>query len=101
MVGLNNMKYRIYADGEIVHEDEFSTQDGMIPCRDDYRVVVIPDELEDHIISEENANLKEALSDMLSGWKYIREVHGDLYGVGWDRAQGKAEKLLSLRSTLK
>lgn len=32
-----------------------------------------------------------ALEDMLSGWKYIRESHGDLYGVGWDRAQDNAE----------
>jgi hypothetical protein len=48
---------------------------------------------------EQNANarlvsaapdLLEALRDMLSGWKYIRESHGDLYGVGWDRAQEKA-----------
>lgn len=89
------MKYRIYADGEIVHEDEFSAQDGMIPYREDYGVVVIPDELEAHIISEENTKLKAALSDMLSGWRYIREVHGDLYGVGWDRAQDAAEKILS------
>jgi len=36
-------------------------------------------------------DLLEALKDMLSGWKYIRESHGDLYGVGWDRAQNKAE----------
>jgi hypothetical protein len=34
--------------------------------------------------------LREALTDMLSGWRYIRETHGDLYGVGWDRAQEKA-----------
>jgi len=33
----------------------------------------------------------EALKDMNCGWKYIREVHGDLYGVGWDRAQEKAD----------
>lgn len=39
--------------------------------------------------------LIEALKDMLSGWKYIREQHGDLYGVGWDRAQQKAELALS------
>jgi hypothetical protein len=37
----------------------------------------------------------EALRDMLAGWKYIRSFHGDLYGVGWDRAQGKAEAALS------
>lgn len=34
--------------------------------------------------------LLEALQDILSGWKYIREQHGDLYGVGWDRAEQKA-----------
>jgi hypothetical protein len=39
--------------------------------------------------------LLEALRDMLSGWKYIREVHGDLYGVGWDRAQEKAESAIA------
>ena len=40
-------------------------------------------------------DLLEALQDMLSGWKYIRETHGDLYGVGWDRAQEKAEKAIA------
>lgn len=39
--------------------------------------------------------LVEALSDMNAGWKYIRSFHGDLYGVGWDRAQGKADAALS------
>ena len=39
--------------------------------------------------------LLEAVRDMLSGWKYIREVHGDLYGVGWDRAQKKAEDAIA------
>ena len=33
----------------------------------------------------------EALEDMLSGWRYIREVHGDLDGVGWDRAEQAAD----------
>lgn len=37
----------------------------------------------------------EALKDILSGWKYIRQVHGDLYGVGWDRAQEKAESAIA------
>lgn len=40
--------------------------------------------------------LYEALEDMLNGWKYIRSTHGDLYGVGWDRAQKKAEDALKL-----
>ena len=41
--------------------------------------------------------LRTALVDMLAGWRYIRQSHGDLYGVGWDRAQEKAEKALGLR----
>lgn len=40
-------------------------------------------------------DLLEALQDMLSGWKYIREQHGDLYGVGWDRSQNKAVKAIN------
>lgn len=39
-------------------------------------------------------DLLNALQDMLSGWKYIREVHGDLYGIGWDRAQESAIKTI-------
>jgi hypothetical protein len=39
--------------------------------------------------------LLEALQDMLSGWKYIRQTHGDLYGVGWDRAEQKATEVIS------
>jgi hypothetical protein len=41
--------------------------------------------------------LAAALRDMLAGWKYIRRSHGDLYGVGWDRAQDAAEKALTFR----
>ncbi len=44
----------------------------------------------------EISRLRAALSDMLSGWRYIRQSHGDLYGVGWDRAQGKAEAALGI-----
>lgn len=39
--------------------------------------------------------LLEALQDMLSGWKYIRQTHGDLYGVGWDRAEQKATEAIA------
>ena len=41
--------------------------------------------------------MRAALADMLAGWRYIRQSHGDLYGVGWDRAQEKAEKALGLQ----
>ena len=46
-------------------------------------------------LHEVNQELVEALKDMLSGWKYIRETHGDLYGVGWDRAERKAQAALA------
>jgi|694.fasta_scaffold85900_7 hypothetical protein len=45
-------------------------------------------------LQRERDKAREALRDMLSGWRYIRQVHGDLYGVGWDRSQIKAEKAL-------
>lgn len=32
------------------------------------------------------------LCDALAGWKYIREQHGDLYGVGWARVQHRLEQ---------
>lgn len=39
--------------------------------------------------------LLEALQDMLSGWKYIRQTHGDMYGVGWDRSEQKATEAIA------
>jgi len=44
--------------------------------------------------------LHEAMDDMLSGWKYIRSTHGDLYGVGWDRAERKSINALSAASAI-
>lgn len=44
----------------------------------------------------ENVELVEALEDMLSGWRYIRDTHGSLYGVGWERAENKAVKALAI-----
>jgi hypothetical protein len=48
----------------------------------------------DHLDARER-RLREALEDMLSGWRYIREQHGDLDGVGWDRAEDSARAALS------
>ena len=42
-----------------------------------------------------NKELVAALADLLSGWRYIRTYHGDLSGVGWDRAQQRAEAALA------
>ena len=46
---------------------------------------------------KEQAAMRVALADMLAGWRYIRQVHGDLPGVGWGRAQDKAEAALGLQ----
>lgn len=46
-------------------------------------------------LQSERDELLEALKDMNSGWKYIRDWHGDLYGVGWDRAQNKADSAIA------
>lgn len=48
---------------------------------------------QDEVIAE----LLEALKDMLSGWRYIRQdpAHRNIYGVGWDRAQEKAEAAIA------
>ena len=33
--------------------------------------------------------LHKTLCDALAGWRYIRETHGDLYGVGWARIENR------------
>ena len=38
--------------------------------------------------------LEDALADARSGMRYIRESHGDLYGVAFDRVEEKASKAL-------
>lgn len=42
-----------------------------------------------------NEQMREALKDILSGWRYIRHSYGDLYGVGWDRCETKAVEALA------
>jgi len=52
-------------------------------------------EAENTRLTAQLAGAVEALTDMLAGWRYIREHHGDLYGVGWDRAEHKAAAALA------
>lgn len=40
-------------------------------------------------------DLYAALTDMMAGWAYIREQHGDLSGVGWERCQQAASDALA------
>ena len=39
--------------------------------------------------------LLEALKDAISGLRYIRHAHGELYGVGWDRVEASASAAIS------
>jgi hypothetical protein len=41
------------------------------------------------------AYMREALDDALGGWRYIRQHHGDLSGVGWDRVEDAARAALA------
>ena len=46
------MKYRIYADGHVIDEDEWEAFECVFPLNDDYRVVDVPGEIIDHILSD-------------------------------------------------
>jgi len=45
-------EYRVYADGSVVHEDEFDEWDNSSPYYDDYATYSIPTELEDHLVGD-------------------------------------------------
>ena len=51
------------------------------------------------VTSAIEAELRNALWDMLQGWTYVRKQHGDLYGVGWDRCQQAAEAAIANHET--
>jgi len=38
--------------------------------------------------------LEDALLDAVSGLRYVRQNHGNLYGVGFDRVEEKSDKAL-------
>jgi hypothetical protein len=63
--------------------------EGTVPYRS-----VMPDAKTGRLCAA-SQDLLDALRDMLSGWRYIRSSHGDLYGVGWDRAQSAAEAAIA------
>ena len=47
------LRYRIYADGSVVHQDDFDEQDNAQPYVDDYEEISVPEEVVSYI--EENA----------------------------------------------
>ena len=48
---MSNTEYRIYPDGDVVHQDDFTEQDDAraYSPADDYETVSVPDILIDHI----------------------------------------------------
>lgn len=52
------------------------------------------------VLAAEVRELRDALSDCAGGLRYIRETHGELYGVGFDRALGKANARLGHNAAL-
>ena len=46
----NTTKFRIYADGEVVHQDDFDEKDSELPLYDDYSVHEVPDVIIDYIL---------------------------------------------------
>lgn len=43
--------YRVYAEGTVVHMDDFEEYDNAQPYYDDYAVYTIPVELEEHLLT--------------------------------------------------
>lgn len=53
-----------------------------------------PDEWSMDEFARKARQLEDALLDARSGMQYIRETHGNLYGVGFDRVEDKAKAAL-------
>ena len=65
--------YRVYANGTVVHEDDFDEWDNAQPYYDDYAVYTVPDDDEDaeywdipsvlleHIVTYRDVTTKETL----------------------------------------
>lgn len=48
-------------------------------------------------VEEAYKNMREALEDAMSGMRYIRKTHGELYGVDFDRVEQKAMAALNTK----
>ena len=53
-----------------------------------------PDEWLMDELARKARQLEDALLDARSGMNYIRETHGNLYGVGFDRVEQKCAEAL-------
>ena len=55
-----------------------------------------PDEWQMDELARKARQLEDALMDARSGMNYIRQTHGELYGVGFDRVEEKAKTSLDI-----
>jgi len=53
------MRYRIYADGTIINEDDFAEWDNSSPYQDDYAEYNVNDEIEAFILEEAKEEYKK------------------------------------------
>lgn len=51
--------------------------------------------IEDAALISAAPDMRDALKDMLSGWRYLRTYYGNLAGVGWDRCETSATAALA------
>jgi len=78
------MKYRIYASGTIINEDDFAEWDNSLPLYDDYSEHDVNDEIEAHILEESKEKYKklEKKLDILESKFYdLEEENEDLETV--------------------
>ena len=73
-------KFRVYADGEIVHQDEFDAKDLEVPYTDDYTVYVVPDSvvnfIQDQLTSTVNRH-KELIDRYMVNNTYLIDSEED------------------------
>lgn len=77
---------------------EFPDWTPLGPVEDARRAELATLRTENTRLTAQLAGAVEALTDLIAGWRYIQEHHGDLYGVGWDRAERKAAAVLAALS---
>ena len=48
---MNTTKYRVYADGTVVHEDGFAEYDNSIPYYDDYIEIEVDESVDEETVA--------------------------------------------------
>ena len=92
-----NKQHEKYSNAACPNCKQVGTKHGVYLCESygDYQ----SDKCRVICLTRENEQLRDALTDMLSGWHYIRLTHGDLSGVNWELYQNNA--VAALRGEMK